>query len=114
MSFLRKTLTVLMVALALSVGFAGGAAASTLDQYRAEGVIAERYDGFVEMRGGGPADAASLVNEVNRERRAIYEKRAKEQGVPVSAVGVLFAKKIVESAPDGTYFKMQDGSYQRK
>ncbi len=115
MGFIRNIVPVLIVALAVMAGSASGAAAaSKLDQYRADGVIAERYDGYLEMRGSGPGDAASLVRQVNDERRAIYEKRAREQNVPVSAVGILFAKKIVESAPRGTYFKLQDGSYQRK
>lgn len=115
MGFIRNVVPFLIVAFALMTGSIGGAAAaSKLDQYRADGVIAERYDGYVEVRGSGPGDAASLVRQVNDERRAIYEKRAREQNVPVSAVGTLFAKKIVESAPRGTYFRLQNGQYQRK
>lgn len=115
MGIVRTVVPVLLIAAAVILaGLSGAAAASKLDQYRADGVIAERFDGYVEMRGSGPGDAASLVRQVNNERRAIYEKRAREQNVPVSAVGILFAKKIVEGAPRGTYFKMQDGSYQRK
>lgn len=91
-----------------------GHAADKLDQYRMDGVIAERYDGYTETRGSAPRDAAALVQDVNSQRRAIYEKRAKEQNVPVSAVGSLFATKIAEGAPRGTYFKMQDGSFKRK
>ena len=115
MGLMRNVMPVLLIALAvLALNLSGASAASKLDQFRADGVIAERFDGFVELRGSGPGDAASLVRQVNSERRAIYEKRAREQNVPVSAVGTLFAKKIVESAPRGTYFKMQDGSYRRK
>lgn len=115
MGIIRTIVPVLLIAIAvMAAGLGGTAAASKLDQYRTSGVIAERYDGYVEIRGTGPRDAVSLVRDVNNERRAIYEKRARQQNVPVSAVGILFAKKIVESAPRGTYFKLQDGSYQRK
>jgi uncharacterized protein YdbL (DUF1318 family) len=108
-----------MLALAALLALAWPAAdatAATLDDYRRSGVIAERYDGYVELRGGGaPAEAAQLVKQVNAERRAIYEQRAREQKVPVAAVGELFAAKIAQSgAPPGTYFRLRDGSYQRK
>ena len=90
-------------------------AASKLDQYRAQGIIAERYDGLVAVRAGNaPADARRLVNDVNAQRRAIYSKRAKSQGVPVQAVGKVYAAEIAAKAPRGTYFKKPDGSYVRK
>lgn len=116
MRVFRTIVPALVLLLALVAGSMSAAQASdALDRYRASGVIAERYDGFVELRDtGAPADAARLVSTVNSERRAIYEKRASEQNVPVSAVGTLFAKKIVETAPSGTYFKLSDGSYRRK
>ena len=114
MRYIASVLLALLVAVPLLLGTGHQSLAADLDSYRIEGVIAERYDGYVEMRTSGPSAAASLVKDVNSQRRAIYEKRAKEQNVPATAVGILFAKKIVESAPSGTYFKMQDGSYKRK
>ncbi len=115
MRVLLNVLSVLTVACGLLFAAApGGYVADKLDQYRMDGVIAERYDGYTETRGAASGDAAALVRDVNSQRRAIYEKRAKEQNVPVSAVGSLFAQKIAEGAPRGTYFKMQDGSYKRK
>lgn len=115
MRFIRTLLPALLLALSLSFAHAPGVQAmDKLDQYRASGVIAERYDGYVEMRGGGPADAAKLVNDVNRQRKAIYEKRARQQNVPVSAVGALFAKKIIGQAPSGTYFRSESGGYRQK
>ncbi len=97
--------------------FAGpeATAASKLDQYRAQGIIAERYDGLVEIRSGeAPADARSLVDEVNARRRDLYGKRAASQGVPVEEVGKVYASEILGKAPAGTYFRKPDGSYVRK
>ncbi|MCL5776214.1 YdbL family protein [Limibaculum sp. FT325] len=91
------------------------AAQSKLDTYRANGVVAERFDGFVELRDpGAAADARALVNDVNAQRRALYEKRARETNVAPAEVGKLFATKIVGQAPKGTYFRQPDGSYIRK
>ena len=51
---------------------------------------------------------------VNAKRRALYAKRADESVLPVEEVGKLFATKIVETAPPGTYFLKPDGEYVRK
>jgi uncharacterized protein YdbL (DUF1318 family) len=115
MQYMMKSLAGLLIALSLMFGGIASAQADALDTYRSNGTIAERYDGYLELRGSGaPADAKSLVSSVNSKRKALYEKRAREQNVPVSAVGALFAGKIAEQgAPSGTYFRMQDGSYKR-
>ncbi len=89
--------------------------AASIDDYRAEGVIAERFDGYVEIRGGNaPSGARQLVDQVNGKRRALYEKRAKEQGVSATEVGKVYAPQIFGGAPSGTYLKRSDGSYTKK
>ena len=91
------------------------AVAASLDQYRAQGVIAERYDGLVEVRtSDAPAEARRLVEQVNQKRRQIYQSRASEQGVSAEQVGRVYATQIMEKAPAGTYFKQPNGSYVRK
>lgn len=89
--------------------------AASLDEFRAQGVIAERYDGFVELRdSGASAEARQIVDQVNAERRQVYQRRASEQGVPQSEVAKVYAKQILQNAPAGTYFKQPNGSYVRK
>ena len=88
---------------------------NALDAYRISGVIAERYDGYVEVRGDdAPAGVRALVAEVNARRRALYVQRAEESDVSVEEVGKLFATKIVDAAPPGTYFRQPGGNYVRK
>lgn len=90
-------------------------ATDALDTYRAQGIIVERFDGFVELRdGSAPSAARALVTEVNAKRRAIYQKRSAEQNVSVDAVGKIFASKIVETAPAGTLFLQPGGGYVKK
>lgn len=104
-----------LCAVMLVFGAAGQAdAQSKLDQYRAAGYIAERFDGLTELRGGAPADAAALVREVNARRQAIYRARAQNQGVPESAVGKIYAGEVMQKAPPGTWFRQENGSYTRK
>lgn len=111
----------LLVAFAVLVGalVAGSGPApaqeGALDSYRASGVIAERFDGYVEIRNPtAPAEARALVEDVNAKRRALYTRRAVESDVAVEQVGKLFATKIVETAPVGTFFLQPGGDYVRK
>ena len=86
-----------------------------LDTYRANGVIAERFDGYVEIRASdAPSEAHAVVEKVNAKRKALYSRRADESNVPVEEVGKVFANKIVDTAPPGTYFRQASGGYVRK
>jgi hypothetical protein len=91
------------------------AGAASLDEYRAQGIIAERYDGLVEVRANQASpDAERLVKEVNAKRLQIYRQRAASQSVPVEEVGKIYALEVAGKAPAGTYFRKPDGGYLRK
>jgi len=105
----------LAVLLAVTVTPVAALAGGSLDSYRAEGVVAERFDGFVELRAANaPSEARALVEDVNAQRRALYAQRAKESNVSVDQVGKLYATKIAETAPRGTYFRQPNGGYVQK
>jgi hypothetical protein len=110
----KVVLGALLAACVLFSAAAPAGAASTLDEYRAQGIIAERYDGLAEIRGQASPDADRLVKEVNAKRLEIYRQRAASQHVPVEEVGKIYAAEIAGKAPAGTYFKKPDGSYARK
>ena len=110
----RRTLLHAVLAALAAVVMAAPAVAADLDRLRAEGVIAERYDGLLDLRKSGNAEAKALVQEVNERRRELYRKRAESQDVPAAEVGKVYAKQILEDAPKGTYFLKPDGSYVRK
>ena len=108
-SLLHRLALVVLLLLA-----AGPAAAADLDALRAEGVVAERFDGYVEVREPGHPGAKAVVERVNERRRAIYEKRAESQDVPVGQVGRVYARQIFEKLPEGAYFRREEGGYVRK
>ena len=86
-----------------------------LNSLRTQGVIAERFDGYVMVKDNSTgATAQSVVDRVNAERRAIYEARAKAQGVTASEVGQVYAGQIIQKAPKGTWFLAADGSWTQK
>jgi len=115
MRWLPKLVVALAMAFAVLWAAPDPALADALDSYRMNGVIAERFDGYVEIRDpNAPGDARALVQEVNAKRRAIYSKRATESNVPVEEVGKIFANEIAKKAPSGTYFRRSGGDYVRK
>ncbi len=95
----------------------GGALAQgrALDGPRAQGQVAERFDGYAVVRAGGaPAAIGDLVNRVNAQRRAVYRRQAASRGVSEEAVGRIYAKEIFNAAPGGTWFLQQSGKWVRK
>ncbi len=112
----RAFLAILMAALILGSGAVMSPAnADPLDDFRNAGVIGERFDGYLEVRDpAAGADARALIREVNEKRRAVYTKRASEQGVPPDAVGRVYAQRIVADVPRGVWIKREDGSWAQK
>lgn len=104
-------LIVMGIALAILLLPAAPALADKLDDLRAAGVVGERFDGFLELRDPGAADAKAFVERVNAKRRKIYVKRAKENKATAEQVGQIYAKEIMEDAPKGTWFKRKNGKW---
>ncbi|MEX1108636.1 MAG: YdbL family protein [Dongiaceae bacterium] len=100
-----------MALVGLLLPFAAFAQDADLDRLRAEGILAERFDGYVMERQGGDGATRATVDRVNGERRSIYEQRAAEQGVSANEVGQVYAAQIFKKAPAGTYFLNADGSW---
>ena len=88
--------------------------ASPLDDFRAQGVIGERFDGFAEARPGAPRAARDLVAEINGRRQKVYVKRAKEQGVAADQVGRVYANEIMGKLPAGSWIKLESGEWRQK
>ncbi len=85
-----------------------------LDRLRSAGLLMERFDGYLVAAPNASGSAKALAEKINGQRRAIYEKRAQENGVPVLEVGKIYAAQILESAPSGTVFVGENGQMQTK
>ncbi|OEJ63797.1 YdbL family protein [Magnetovibrio blakemorei] len=114
----KRTLSrrfVLVATLALMVSALTGmpALAQSLQDLRASGAVGEAFDGYARIRSGAGADQ-SLVDATNAQRRAIYQKRAQEQGISVDQVGRVYAKAIFDKAPAGDWFLLESGKWVQK
>lgn len=98
-----------LAVLLLLIGLGSGPAlAALLDDLRASGAIVERFDGYVQASKKTPA-VNTAVNNINAERRKIYQQRAASQGVSADQVGRVYARQIFGSAPAGTRFLQENG-----
>ena len=109
MRLTRRAMLCALVALPLAALLVPTTArADALDELRAAGKVGERYDGMAVALS---PDAKSLVDEVNKKRRKIYEQKAAAQGVSVESVGKVYASQIMKSAPKGTKFQNENGNW---
>ena len=103
-----------LLALASPIGPAAAQSARLLDAPRIAGIVGERYDGYAVTRGTPPPDIVALVDKVNAERRALYEKRAAADHVSIDSEQLIYAKQIRQFAPAGTWFLGPDGQWTQK
>jgi uncharacterized protein len=95
-------------ALALSLNEAMAA----LPAAKAAGHLGEQPDGYlgVVQRGG---NVALVAEQINKARRAEYQRLAKENGILLSDVEAMAGKKAIERTPTGQFI-MLNGVWMRK
>lgn len=106
-----RLLPPLALALAVFAAMPGAAQAESLDALRASGAVGERFDGLLAARDGS---AKAYVKKVNAQRRKIYAKRAKAQGIAAGQVGRVYAREIMADVAPGTWLLKPDGSWAQK
>ena len=108
----RFALAALLV-LTTSFMIGGPASAQSFQDLRASGVLGEGFDGFVHVRSGGGA-ANAVAKATNTKRRALYQSRARDQGISADQVGKVYAKTIFGKAAPGTWFLKASGQWVQK
>lgn len=81
-----------------------------LGQAKASGQLGEQMDGYLGLvNPGAPADVKGLMNSVNAQRKAQYQRIAAKNGVPVSEVAKMTAQKVINQAASGHYVQTPSG-----
>jgi uncharacterized protein YdbL (DUF1318 family) len=113
MTWLRAAVAVLVLCLMLPAAIAH---ADALDDARAAGLLGERPDGYVDVVTASPTpDIVNLKEQINAQRRKIYQQLAGEKGVPVEEVGALAAEKtIAQKLKPGMYYMNSSGQWVQK
>jgi uncharacterized protein YdbL (DUF1318 family) len=111
MTRLRVAAAILFLALPASF-----AHADALDDARAAGLLGERPDGYVDAVTANPTpDILNLKEQINAQRRKVYQQLAGEKGVPVEEVGALAAEKTIsQRLKPGMYYMNSSGQWVQK
>lgn len=115
-SVTRRTLTRMILAVALIVGAAGltPVLAGPLEDAKAAGLVGEQPDGYLgTVPANPPADITAMVNDINAKRRVAYQDIATKNNTSIEAVGQLTAQKLYNEARPGTYL-MLNGRWVQK
>lgn len=94
-----------------ATGLPAPALAQSADELKRQGLAGESLDGFLVARDSSVADR---VAQLNAERRRLYEQRAAQEGIEVSAVARIYAQQIIEASPPGTWYQSGSGQWVQK
>ncbi len=106
----------LAAAVVAMTAMTGVASADAFTDARNAGLIGERPDGYAAIvnPGSAPASITQLVDSINAQRRAHYEKIAAETGADAQAVGQVTAQQLYAAVPPGTFLMSQSGEWAQK
>ena len=76
--------------------------------------VGETNRGFLEVRGGVPAEDQQVVSEENSDRRKVYAALAKQTGSTVDEVGRKRAEQVAGLAKRGHWIQSPAGEWRQK
>ncbi len=78
-----------------------------------QGLVGEQLNGYVGIVRSAPGVDA-LVNNINMQRRQLYQDVARKNGVPISSVEQLAGEKAINQAAPGTMVQDANGNWTRR
>lgn len=98
--------------LSLSLLMTMPAFAIDLGSAKAQGLVGETSSGYIAaIKASGEVN--TLVNDINGQRKAHYQKIAKKNGISLQAVEVRAGQKAIGKTPGGQYINSGSG-WQKK
>ena len=86
----------------------------TIVQMKADNIIGENNQGFLEFVPGAAARMQDIVSAENRDRQTVYEAIAKQQGTTAVLVGQRRALQIAEKTGPGEWLQDNSGKWYKK
>ncbi|HAE49058.1 MAG: hypothetical protein CMO30_17245 [Tistrella sp.] len=81
-----------------------------LDALKAQGLVGERFDGYVgAVKSRTDAATQQVIDRINLQRKDRYRAIAARRGASLSAVERIAGAQVIERAPSGTWV-MPEGS----
>ena len=107
---IRQLVATILLALAFQSAWA-------LDIHSAkdQGLVGEANTGYLAAVGGSPsAEVKALISDVNRKRKAEFQRTAEKTGATLEQVRFRFWELAVERTRPGHYYQDQQGSWKKK
>lgn len=106
----------LAIGLAVFCALSGPAAAQspTVDLARAQGLIGERYDGYLGVAAPVSQAARAEVARINIQRRALYSRLAASKGASPQDVGITAGCQLLARVPVGGAYLWPNGGWQKR
>ena len=80
-----------------------------------QGLVGEANTGYIAAVAGSPsAEVKALIQDVNRKRKAEFERTAGKTGATLELVRFRFYELAVERTKPGHYYQDQQGNWKRK
>jgi uncharacterized protein YdbL (DUF1318 family) len=105
------TAAALAVSAATGLLLADQAEAQSADDLKRQGLAGETLEGYLVARDNS---VAARVEQINADRRQLYQQRAAQEGVSVEQIGKIYARQIIESSPPGTWYQSSSGQWVQK
>lgn len=114
LSFARRCLLVLCLALMPAVALSSPAFALDLNTAKAQGLVGERPDGLLGIVGAPSADVQALVSDVNARRLTLFRKVSADKGQPLATVQAVSGEEFIARTPPGQYIMNASGVWVKK
>jgi len=85
-----------------------------VDAARAAGIVGERYDGYMGLRGAASGAVRSQVATINIRRRALYSNLAASRGASPQDVGITAGCQLLARVGVGEAYLLADGVWRRR
>ncbi len=107
----------LLIIFSVSAGmlsFSATSFASELTTPKANGVIGERFDGYLGIVKSAPDNIKALVKSVNNKRKARYKEIAKKRQQPLNKVELIAGTAAIKKTKSGNYIFIKGKGWKKK
>lgn len=94
------------VFLALMLFFSYNAFALTLQEAKSQGLVGEQPNGYLGAVVNPSTEVSNLINQVNGQRKAEYQKISAQRNVPLQQVEALAGQQTIEMTVPGMYIQV--------
>ncbi len=88
--------------------------ASELTQPKKDGIIGEKFDGYIGLVRSASPEIKALVTETNQKRKEKYQEVAIAKQLPLNKVELIAGESNINKTLVGDYIMLTEGQWQKK